>query len=85
MAYKNIEHNFSFSDTAAQKSADQNRSMLFLHQVNNSIGWHPIQEHLLKYYDVGKKKTEKKNQFIFVSVKKFTVYLAIHQSTLLFL
>lgn len=39
MAYKNIDHNFSFADIAIQKFADKNRSMLFLRQVNNSINW----------------------------------------------
>jgi len=56
MAYKNIEHNFSFADIAVQRYADKNRSMLFLHQVNKSIDWQPIQDLLSKYYQTGKSK-----------------------------
>lgn len=56
MAYKKIEHNFSFADIAVQKFADKNRSMLFLHQINGVIDWHSIQNLLLKYYDIGKGK-----------------------------
>ncbi len=56
MAYKKIEHNFSFTDIAVQKFADKNRSMLFLHQINGAIDWHPIQNLLLKYYNIGKGK-----------------------------
>ena len=60
MAYKNIDHNFSFADIAVQKFADKNRSMLFLRQINNSIDWQPIQKLLAKYYDTGKTKRGEK-------------------------
>ncbi len=60
MAYKNIEHNFSFADIAVQGYVDKNRSMLFLRQINNSIDWQPIQDLLLKYYSIGKSKEGEK-------------------------
>jgi hypothetical protein len=56
MAYKKIEHDFSFADIAVQKFADKNRSMLFLRQVNNTIDWQPVQNLLFKYYETGKAK-----------------------------
>jgi len=56
MAYKKIEHNFSFADIAVQKFADKNRSMLFLRQINNTIDWKPVQDLLIKYYNTGKAK-----------------------------
>jgi len=54
MAYKNIEHNFSFADIAVQNITDKNRTLLFLRQVGNTIDWQPIQELLVKYYKTGK-------------------------------
>ncbi len=54
MAYKILEHNFSFADIAIQNLADKNRNHLFLNQVKNTIEWQSIQELLLKYYDTGK-------------------------------
>ena len=56
MAYKNIEHDFSFADIAVQKFADKNRSMLFLRQVNNTIDWQPVKNLLFRYYETGKAK-----------------------------
>jgi hypothetical protein len=56
MAYKKIERRFSFADIAVQKFAEKNRSMLFLHQVNNTINWQPVEELLFKYYETGKAK-----------------------------
>ena len=60
MAFKNIEHIFSFADIAVQKFADKNRSVLFLRQVNNAIDWQPVQYLLLKYYETGKNKKGEK-------------------------
>jgi len=37
MAYKKIERRFPFADIAVKKFAEKNRSMLFLHQVNNTM------------------------------------------------
>ncbi len=54
MAYKNIEHNFSFADFAIQNFADKNRTLLFLRQVGNTIDWQSIEELLMKYYETGK-------------------------------
>ena len=51
-----IERRFSFADIAVQKFADKNRSMLLLHQVNNTINWQPVKELLFKYYETGKSK-----------------------------
>ena len=56
MAYKKIERDFSFADIAVQKFADKNRSMLFLHQINNTIDWQPVKDLLFKYYETGKAK-----------------------------
>ena len=56
MAYKKIEHAFSFADIAVQKFADRNRSMLFLRQVNSTIDWQPVQDLLFKYYETGQTK-----------------------------
>ena len=56
MAYNKIERRFSFADIAVQKFAKKNRSMLFLHQVNNTINWQPVEELLFKYYETGKAK-----------------------------
>ena len=53
MAFKNIEHIFSFADIAVQKFADKNRSMLFLRQVNNAIDWQPVQYLLLSSFPGG--------------------------------
>ncbi|MCP3891329.1 MAG: hypothetical protein GY702_21060, partial [Desulfobulbaceae bacterium] len=46
MAYKNIKNYFSFADIDIEKNADNNRSFLFLHKIDNSIDWEPV-EHLL--------------------------------------
>ena len=54
MAYKKIEHYFSFADIAINSNADKNRSLLFLRQLDKSIGWNCIETLLLKYYSVGK-------------------------------
>ena len=56
MAYKNIEFGFTFADMAVQSIADKNRTLLFLRQVENAIDWEPIQELLLKHYNIGKTK-----------------------------
>jgi hypothetical protein len=39
MAYKKIEHYFSFADIAVNSNADKNRSLLFLRQLDKSIDW----------------------------------------------
>ncbi|MCD4722614.1 MAG: transposase [Desulfobacula sp.] len=54
MAYKILEHNFSFADIAVQNIADKNRTLLFLRQVKNTIDWQSIQELLMKFYETGK-------------------------------
>ena len=54
MAYKILEHNFSFADIAVQNIADKNRTLLFLRQVKNTIDWQSIQELLIEFYETGK-------------------------------
>lgn len=54
MAYKNIEHNFSFADFAIKSFADKNRTLLFLTEVGDTIDWQTIQELLMKHYETGK-------------------------------
>jgi len=54
MAYKKIEDTFSFADIAINKNADQNRSLLFLRKVANTIDWKPVEALLMKYYQIGK-------------------------------
>ncbi len=56
MAYKIIEHNFSFADIAIQSNADKNRSLLFLREINKTINWEPVQTLLIKFYETGKTK-----------------------------
>ncbi len=56
MAYKIIEHNFSFADIAIQRNADKNRSLLFLREINKTINWEPVQALLMKFYETGKTK-----------------------------
>ena len=56
MAYKIIEHNFSFADIAIQSNADKNRSLLFLREINKTINWEPVQTLLMKFYETGKTK-----------------------------
>ena len=56
MAYKIIEHNFSFADIAIQSNADKNRSLLFLREINKTISWEPVQTLLVKFYETGKTK-----------------------------
>jgi transposase, IS5 family len=60
MAYKKIEHGFSFADMAIQTHSDKNRNHLFLRQVESVIDWQPIQDLLLKYYQTGKSKEGEK-------------------------
>ncbi len=54
MAYKKIDHYFSFADIAVQNNADKNRSLIFLQKVNTVIDWHPIETLLIKHYEPGK-------------------------------
>jgi len=56
MAYKTIEHNFSFADIAIHKYDDKNKSLLFLRQLNSTIDWEPIEKLLIKFYPIGKSK-----------------------------
>ena len=42
MAYKIIEHNFSFADIAIKLNADKNRSLIFLCEINKAINWEPV-------------------------------------------
>ena len=56
MAYKKIQHNFTFADIAIQNFADKNRTLLFLRQVEKTINWKPIQDLLMKYYKPGRAK-----------------------------
>ena len=60
MAYKQIEYGFIFADIAVQRIADKNRTLLFLRQVESTIDWEPIQDLLLKYYEIGKTKEGEK-------------------------
>jgi hypothetical protein len=54
MAYKNIQNYFPFADIAIEKNADNNRSLLFLRKIDNSINWEPVELLLLKFYEIGK-------------------------------
>ncbi len=56
MVYKNIQNYFSFADIAIEKNADNNRSLLFLRKIDNSIDWEPVEHLLIKFYETGKSK-----------------------------
>ncbi len=53
MAYKKIDNYFSFADIAIQNNADKNRSLIFLNQINATIDWEPVQDMLMKVYEIG--------------------------------
>ena len=53
MAYKNIQNYFSFAYIAIEKNADNNRSLLFLRKIDNSIDWEPVDRLLIKFYKIG--------------------------------
>jgi IS5 family transposase len=54
MAYKKIEQYLSFADIAIQNSADKNRTLLFLRQIDKSIDWEPVNDMLMTFYKIGK-------------------------------
>jgi len=60
MAYKNIQNYFSFADIAIEKNADNNRSLLFLRKIDNSIDWEPVELLLLRFYEIGKANKEER-------------------------
>ena len=82
MAYKKIERDFSFADIAVQKFADKNRSMLFLHQVNNTIDWQPVQDLLFKYYETGQAKRGERAYSPLLLFKCFLLQKWFHPSTI---
>lgn len=57
MAYKKNEYGISFTDIAIQAYSDKNRNLLFLQEVQNTIGRCPVQNLLIEHYEPGKSKT----------------------------
>ena len=54
MAYRNPHRYVSFVDLVVEMTADKNRALAVLKQLNHTIDWKPINQLLEQYYHTGK-------------------------------